>query len=40
MNHVTRFLKIDGGYAIMSDNTQLEISRRKKDAFLERLNAV
>jgi two-component system LytT family response regulator len=39
MNHVTRFLKIDGGYAIMSDNTQLEISRRKKDAFLERLNA-
>lgn len=40
MNHVTRFLKIDGGYAVMSDNTQLEISRRKKDAFLERLNAV
>lgn len=39
MNHVTRFLKVDGGYAIMSDNTQLEISRRKKDAFLERLNA-
>ncbi len=40
MNHVVRFLKVDGGYAIMSDNTQLEISRRKKDAFLERLNAV
>lgn len=40
MNHVVRFLKIDGGYAIMSDNSQLEISRRKKDAFLERLNAV
>ena len=40
MNHVIRFLKVDGGYAIMSDNTQLEISRRKKDAFLERLNAV
>jgi hypothetical protein len=29
---------VDGGYAIMSDNTQLEISRRKKDAFIERLN--
>ncbi len=40
INHVLRFLKVDGGYAIMSDNTQLEISRRKKDAFLERLNAV
>lgn len=40
MNHVVRFLKTDGGYAIMSDNSQLEISRRKKDAFLERLNAV
>ncbi len=40
MNHVVRFLKVDGGYAIMSDNSQLEISRRKKDAFIERLNAV
>jgi two-component system LytT family response regulator len=40
MNHVVRFLKVDGGYAIMTDGTQLEISRRKKDAFLERLNAV
>ncbi len=40
MNHVVRFLKEDGGYAIMSDNTKLEISRRKKDAFLERLNSL
>jgi two-component system LytT family response regulator len=40
MNHVIRFLKEDGGYAIMSDNSKLEISRRKKEAFLERLNAV
>ena len=40
MNHVIRFLKEDGVYAIMSDNSKLEISRRKKDAFLERLNAV
>jgi two-component system LytT family response regulator len=38
MNHVLRFLKVDGGYAVMSDGTQIEISRRKKDAFLERLN--
>lgn len=40
MNHVIRFLKEDGGYAIMTDNSKLEISRRKKDAFLQRLNAV
>jgi len=38
MNHVVRFLKTDGGYAVMSDGTQIEISRRKKDAFLERLS--
>ncbi len=37
MNHVVRFLKVDGGYAVMSDGTQIEISRRKKDTFLERL---
>lgn len=38
MNHVVRFLKADGGYAVMSDGTQIEISRRKKDAFIQRLN--
>jgi two-component system, LytTR family, response regulator len=38
MNHVIRFLKEDGGYAIMADNSKLEISRRKKDAFLDKLN--
>lgn len=38
MNHVIRFLKEDGGYAIMSDESKVEISRRKKDAFMERLN--
>lgn len=40
MNHVTKYLKEDGGYAIMSDQTKLEISRRKKEAFLTRMNAV
>ncbi|MBA2611043.1 MAG: response regulator transcription factor [Bacteroidetes bacterium] len=38
MNHVVRFLKEDGGYAVMSDGTKIEISRRKKDAFMEKLN--
>lgn len=38
MNHVVRYLKQDGGYVVMSDGTQIEISRRKKDHFLQRLN--
>lgn len=38
MNQVVRFLKEDGGYAIMSDGSKIEISRRKKEAFMERLN--
>jgi two-component system, LytTR family, response regulator len=40
MNHVVRYLKTDGGYAIMSDNSKIEISRRKRESFLERLNRV
>jgi two-component system LytT family response regulator len=38
MNHVIRFLKEDGGYAIMSDGSKIEISRRKKEAFMEKLH--
>ncbi|MEI6021368.1 MAG: LytTR family DNA-binding domain-containing protein [Bacteroidota bacterium] len=38
MNHVLRFLKEDGGYAIMSDGSKIEISRRKKEAFMDKLN--
>lgn len=38
MNQVVRFLKEDGGYAVMSDGSKIEISRRKKEAFMERLN--
>jgi two-component system LytT family response regulator len=40
MHHVVRFLKTDGGYAVMSDGTQIEISRRKKEFFLQRLNKI
>jgi two-component system LytT family response regulator len=39
MNHVVRFLKEDGGYAVMSDGSKIEISRRKKDQFMERLKS-
>ncbi len=38
MHHVVRFLKEDGGYAVMSDGSKIEISRRKKEAFMEKLN--
>ncbi|MBK9284580.1 MAG: response regulator transcription factor [Sphingobacteriaceae bacterium] len=38
MQHVLRYLKTDGGYAVMSDGSQIEISRRKKDSFIEKLN--
>jgi len=40
MKHVIRFLKVDSGYAVMSDGSQLEISRRKKDQFLEVLGKI
>lgn len=40
INHVVRYLKSDGGYAVMSDGTQVEVSRRKKDAFLQRLQNI
>jgi two-component system, LytTR family, response regulator len=40
INHVVRYLKTDGGYAVMTDGSQIEISRRKKDAFLQRLNKI
>lgn len=37
MAQVQRYLKTDGGYAIMSDGSKVEISRRKKDDFVARL---
>ncbi len=39
MNHVIRFLKEDGGYAVMTDGSKIEISRRKKDQFMDRLKS-
>ncbi|TND09464.1 MAG: two-component system, LytT family, response regulator [Bacteroidetes bacterium] len=40
IHHVVRYLKTDGGYAVMTDGSQIEISRRKKDAFLQRLQKI
>jgi two-component system LytT family response regulator len=38
VSHVARVLKEDGGYAVMSDGSKIEISRRKKDSFLDRIH--
>lgn len=37
MNHMSSFLKEDGGYALMSDGSKVEVSRRKKEEFMKRL---
>src|ERR1035437_4363897 len=37
MNHMARFMKEDGGYAVMSDGSKVEVSRRKKEEFLKKL---
>ncbi len=35
MNHITKVIKGDGGYVVMSDGTNITISRNKKEAFME-----
>ena len=40
MAHLKRYFKNDGGYAEMSDGSRVEISRRKKDDFLAKLETV
>jgi two-component system LytT family response regulator len=37
MNHVKNYLRGEGGTLIMSDNSSIEVSRRKKDFFLQKL---
>ncbi|MBK8369821.1 MAG: LytTR family transcriptional regulator DNA-binding domain-containing protein [Saprospiraceae bacterium] len=34
-DHMAKFYKTDGGYVIMSDGAQINISRNKKDDFFE-----
>lgn len=35
MHHISKVVKGDGGYVIMSDNSHITISRNKKEAFME-----
>lgn len=35
INHISRFVKGDGGYIVMPDDTQITISRNKRDEFFQ-----
>lgn len=37
LDHVKKYIKGEGGYVVLSDNSQVEVSRRKKIEFLEKL---
>ena len=38
LEHVKKYIKGEGGYVVMSDNSQVEVSRRNKTDFLEKLS--
>lgn len=40
IQHVDKYVKGDGGYAIMSDGSKIEVSRRKKTDFIEALSSL
>lgn len=37
LNYITKFVKGEGGYLIMEDNKMIEVSRRRRAAFMEQL---
>jgi two-component system, LytTR family, response regulator len=38
MRHIRQYQKGEGGQVVMVDGSQVEISRRKKDEFIQQLN--
>jgi len=38
MNHLVKYIKGVGGYVIMSDSSKVDVSRRKKEDFMEHLS--
>lgn len=40
LNYIRKFVKGDGGYLIMDDGMKIEVSRRRRGAFMERLKLV
>ncbi len=40
LQHVAKYVKGEGGYAVMSDDSKVEVSRRKKADFIEALSSL
>lgn len=40
LQHVSKYVKGEGGYAVMSDDSKVEVSRRKKGEFIEALSSL
>lgn len=40
INHITKYVKGEGGWVIMSDDSKIEVSRRKKDRLLQILSSI
>lgn len=40
LKHIQKYFKGDGGYVILTENHQVDISRRRKDAFLNVLDKI
>jgi two-component system LytT family response regulator len=40
LSHLTEYKRGDGGIAVMADGSEITISRRKRDEFLEKLNRI
>jgi len=38
LEHVKKYIKGEGGYVVMNDNSQVEVSRRNKAEFLDKLS--
>jgi len=40
LHHIKNYTRGEGGVVMMSDGTEVDVSRRKKDEFLKRLAAL
>ena len=40
LEHIKKYVKGDGGYVVMSDGSEVEVSRRKKNDFVSVLNSL
>lgn len=40
MDHVKKYVKTDGGIVVLSNGKNLEVSRRKREEFLKRMNLI